>query len=195
MPQQAVAPVPEPPPSPQQPEPEEPPPEDTEPSQVSSLTEIVHGIDDVLDVLTMIDEPLRAVPGLSGGLLVGGRPSAPGLFGLDCALETGDKATTLLDCADSVASSDDTQPAILDSLPALPKETATRKRACMVTPRWSVSREQKRLLEEFFKTVQTPSRGAREALAQQMGVTPQQVKVWFRNQRQRIRLSGGPKPC
>ena len=64
-----------------------------------------------------------------------------------------------------------------------------KRRAPMAMPRWSVSHEQKLLLEEFFAAVPMPSRAARTALAEQLGVSSQQVKVWFRNQRQRTRLA------
>lgn len=62
-----------------------------------------------------------------------------------------------------------------------------KRRAPMATPRWSILREQKQLLEEFFKAVPFPSHAARIALAEQLGVSCQQVKAWFRNKRYLIR--------
>lgn len=83
-------------------------------------------------------------------------------------------------------------PLVSSSTCASPRSTSPpppKRRAAMTTPRWSVSREQKQLLEEFFKEVPMPSRAARKALSEQLGVTMQQIKVWFRNQRQRVRLA------
>ena len=62
-----------------------------------------------------------------------------------------------------------------------------KRRSPMATPRWSILREQKQLLEEFFKAVPFPSHAARIALAEQLGVSCQQVKAWFRNKRYLIR--------
>lgn len=63
------------------------------------------------------------------------------------------------------------------------------KRAKLTTPRWSIKAQHLRQLEEVFKAVKAPSYPLRQALAEQMGVTPRQVQVWFRNRRQRVRLS------
>jgi len=62
------------------------------------------------------------------------------------------------------------------------------KRAKLTVPRWSISRTHLRQLEEIFKTVKAPSLALRQSLAEQMGVNPRQVQVWFRNRRQRVRL-------
>lgn len=63
------------------------------------------------------------------------------------------------------------------------------KRAKLTCPRWSIKPHHLRQLEEIFKEVQAPSLALRQAVAEQMGVTPRQVQVWFRNRRQRVRLS------
>lgn len=67
------------------------------------------------------------------------------------------------------------------------EEPVPAKRA----PRWMVDELQLRQLEEVFKQVKTPSPALRQALAQQMGVTPKQIQVWFRNRRQRERIHLG----
>lgn len=63
------------------------------------------------------------------------------------------------------------------------------KRAKLTTPRWSIKPQHLRQLEEVFKAVRAPSYPLRQALAEQLGVTPRQVQVWFRNRRQRARLA------
>jgi len=67
------------------------------------------------------------------------------------------------------------------------------KRAKLLTPRWHVVQSELRILESVFESDPTPSRELREKLALDMGVTPRQVQVWFRNRRQRVRC-GQPPP-
>ena len=70
-----------------------------------------------------------------------------------------------------------------------------QKRAKLTNPRWTISSAQLTRLESLFKEVHTPSLAMRQQLAQEMGVTPRQIQVWFRNRRQRVRLAklgGGP---
>ena len=67
---------------------------------------------------------------------------------------------------------------------------AHKQRAPLSSPRWNVTPEQRKTLEAFFEQVPLPSRAARQLLATKMGVSPQQIKVWFRNRRQRKRVSG-----
>ena len=66
-------------------------------------------------------------------------------------------------------------------------QSSTKRRA-LVTPRWSITREQRQLLDELFKVEPVPSRAMAENIAEQFGVSTQQIKVWFRNQRQKVRL-------
>jgi hypothetical protein len=54
-----------------------------------------------------------------------------------------------------------------------------------------VTAEQRYTLEAFFEQAPLPSRAARQLLATKMGVSPQQIKVWFRNARQRKRQGLG----
>jgi len=70
-----------------------------------------------------------------------------------------------------------------------PAQQRPGKRAKLTVPRWSISRTHLRQLEEIFKTVKAPSLALRQSLAEQMGVNPRQVQVWFRNRRQRVRLA------
>ena len=145
------------------------------PFDLSSLLEsgeadasnFVNGIDDVLGVLGMIDDDTCNQSTTSS--------NDTQIMGSCVALDASDKQ--------------DDKGCSIGALPSTEGNKPPRKRASMMTPRWSVTREQKQLLEEFFKQVPMPSRAARQALAEQMGVTCQQVKVWFRNQRQRVRLS------
>ena len=65
---------------------------------------------------------------------------------------------------------------------------APKRRAPPVT-RWNLTPEQRQYLEAFYAEAPLPSRAARQVLADKMGVTLQQIKVWFRNRRQRDRLS------
>jgi hypothetical protein len=65
-----------------------------------------------------------------------------------------------------------------------------KQRAPLSSPRWNVTPDQRKTLEAFFEQVPLPSRAARQLLATKMGVSPQQIKVWFRNRRQRKRVSG-----
>jgi len=136
-------------------------------SQLSPLT----SIDDVMDILTMFDGSVMTPLVMSNDLGCGASHCSD-----DTQVAFSAHAT---DAASSHRAGSDRS-----NSPPVPK-----RRASMNTPRWSVSREQKQLLEEFFRQVPMPSRAARQALAEQMGVSCQQVKVWFRNQRQRIRLA------
>ena len=45
-------------------------------------------------------------------------------------------------------------------------------------------------LEEIFEEDPSPTFALREALADEFGATVRQVSIWFRNRRQRVRLSG-----
>jgi len=67
-------------------------------------------------------------------------------------------------------------------------EKRQRQRAELTTPRWAIKQSEVTQLNEIFKTIQKPSLAMRQALAEQMGVTPRQISVWFRNHRQRVRL-------
>lgn len=51
------------------------------------------------------------------------------------------------------------------------------KRAKLTCPRWSIKPHHLRQLEEIFKEVQAPSLALRQAVAEQMGVTPRQVRT------------------
>ncbi|KOO29275.1 zinc finger protein (homeobox domain) [Chrysochromulina tobinii] len=66
-----------------------------------------------------------------------------------------------------------------------------KQRAPLSSPRWNVTAEQRYTLEAFFEQAPLPSRAARQLLATKMGVSPQQIKVWFRNARQRKRQGLG----
>ena len=68
---------------------------------------------------------------------------------------------------------------------------AHKQRAPLSSPRWNVTAEQRYTLEAFFEQAPLPSRAARQLLATKMGVSPQQIKVWFRNARQRKRQGLG----
>ena len=68
---------------------------------------------------------------------------------------------------------------------------AHKQRAPLSSPRWNVTPEQRYTLEAFFEQAPLPSRAARQLLATKMGVSPQQIKVWFRNARQRKRQGHG----
>uniref|UniRef100_A0A7S2NCP4 Homeobox domain-containing protein n=1 Tax=Haptolina brevifila TaxID=156173 RepID=A0A7S2NCP4_9EUKA len=71
----------------------------------------------------------------------------------------------------------------------MPDDSRQRQRAKLTTPRWSITESQLAQLNEIFKTVKTPTLGMRQALAEQLRVSPRQIQVWFRNRRQRVRLS------
>lgn len=63
---------------------------------------------------------------------------------------------------------------------------------CRKSPlmRWNISKPDQRIMEAVFAKTRYPSSEMLNMLARQMGVTLQQVKVWFRNRRQRVRLDG-----
>ena len=107
-------------------------------------------------------------------------------FGINDVLSILEDVPTMVDPefeAAASSSSDEPHP---------PVSVAKRRQRCVSSvPRWSVTSQQKQILESFFQQVELPSRPARIALAQTLHVTPQQVKVWFRNQRQRLRLKDG----
>ena len=84
---------------------------------------------------------------------------------------------------DARASSDDEVASRHNDAP----QSSTKRRA-LVAPRWSITRGQRQLLEELFKVEPVPSRAMAENIAEQFGVSTQQIKVWFRNQRQKVRL-------
>ena len=79
------------------------------------------------------------------------------------------------------------------SSPLQPPKSAPKRRqpGGGAIPRYRYTSQQKQVLDKFFQQVQLPSRRARIALAQTLNVTPQQIKVWFRNMRQRLRLKDG----
>ena len=74
--------------------------------------------------------------------------------------------------------------------PALVHHSEMAKRAKLAAPRWTITKAQLRQLEAVFEQVKAPSLAVRQKLATQMGVSPRQIQVWFRNRRQRVRLQG-----
>ncbi|KAL1503161.1 hypothetical protein AB1Y20_011220 [Prymnesium parvum] len=55
------------------------------------------------------------------------------------------------------------------------------------SPRWIITRPALFVLEQVFTIDKFPSHVMRQRLAQELGVTPRQVQVWFQNRRQRER--------
>jgi len=68
-------------------------------------------------------------------------------------------------------------------------------------PRWSISKQALKVLEETFRLEKFPSAEMRRLLAADFGVAPRQVQFWFQNRRQRERrmqahggVDGAPAP-
>uniref|UniRef100_A0A7S2DSA2 Homeobox domain-containing protein n=1 Tax=Haptolina brevifila TaxID=156173 RepID=A0A7S2DSA2_9EUKA len=77
------------------------------------------------------------------------------------------------------------------------QKSSPKRRSKLTAPRWSIAQNQLAQLQEIFKTVKAPSLAVRQMLGRQMGVSPRQIQVWFRNRRQRVRLAklrGEPDP-
>lgn len=55
------------------------------------------------------------------------------------------------------------------------------------SPRWIITRPALFVLEQVFTIDKFPSHVMRQRLAQDLGVTPRQIQVWFQNRRQRER--------
>lgn len=74
----------------------------------------------------------------------------------------------------------------------LANDPAGQRKRASPSARWHLKEHQRRALEAFYQQVQRPSRAASQALASKMGVSLKQIKVWFRNRRQRDRLGTSP---
>lgn len=53
--------------------------------------------------------------------------------------------------------------------------------------RWSLSSQQRRILEHAYRSCPYPVQNMREQLGRDLNVTPRQVQIWFQNRRQRTR--------
>lgn len=65
------------------------------------------------------------------------------------------------------------------------EDTTDQKIASKIGKRLSISKENRDFLEKIFQTKRAPNRVERSAIAQQCGITPLQVRVWFTNKRMR----------
>ena len=167
-------------------------PEDTTTAaNMAVIEDFVTDIGDVMDVLTMMEGDDKPEPNASAysGLDSGLFPTLEYEASM-CSDDSHDTQLARRHVAVAVsADQQDQDDAEEEEEDAHEGPSKKKRRAPMAMPRWSVSHEQKLLLEEFFAAVPMPSRAARTALAEQLGVSSQQVKVWFRNQRQRTRLA------
>lgn len=165
--------------------------EDTTAANMAVIEDFVTDIGDVMDVLTMMEGDDKPEPNASAysGLDSGLFPTLEYEASM-CSDDSHDTQLARRHVAVAVsADQQDQDDAEEEEEDAHEGPSKKKRRAPMAMPRWSVSHEQKLLLEEFFAAVPMPSRAARTALAEQLGVSSQQVKVWFRNQRQRTRLA------
>ena len=171
-------------------------PEDTTTAaNMAVIEDFVTDMGDVMDVLTMMEGDDKPEPNASAdsGLESGLFPKLE----YEASMCSDDSHDTQMPCMRQVAvlavpaDQQDQDDAEEEEEEAHEGASKKKRRAPMAMPRWSVSHEQKQLLEEFFAAVPMPSRAARTALAEQLGLElhSQQVKVWFRNQRQRTRLA------
>ena len=165
--------------------------EDTTAANMAVIEDFVTDIGDVMDVLTMMEGDDKPEPNASAysGLDSSLFPTLEYEASM-CSDDSHDTQLARRHVAVAVsADQQDQDDAEEEEEDAHEGPSKKKRRAPMAMPRWSVSHEQKLLLEEFFAAVPMPSRAARTALAEQLGVSSQQVKVWFRNQRQRTRLA------
>jgi hypothetical protein len=166
--------------------------EDTTAANMAVIEDFVTDIGDVMDVLTMMEGDDKPEPNASAysGLDSGLFPKLDYEASM-CSDDSHDTQLAMRHVAVLAVPADqqDQDDAEEEEEDAHEGPSKKKRRAPMAMPRWSVSHEQKLLLEEFFAAVPMPSRAARTALAEQLGVSSQQVKVWFRNQRQRTRLA------
>lgn len=66
-----------------------------------------------------------------------------------------------------------------DSLDAGDSAQEPRRRAKLSAPRWTITADQLRALNEVFETVKAPSRGLVQSLAGMMGVNGRQARRPF----------------